>query len=106
MVLRKTLSIITNLTDMELTENKVSVLKYGLKYGLLTRPKKSEMIEIVGDIWKQILRNLLLKEDHILKHRLQNVLKSFTYKYLDLLTKIVVLTKKESILSVIYKIST
>ena len=47
--------IITDLTDMELTENEVSVLKYGLKYGLLTWPKKSEIVVIVKDIWDQIL---------------------------------------------------
>ena len=48
-------SIITNLTDTELTENEVSVLKFGLKYGLLTRPKQSKMIVIDEDIWDQIL---------------------------------------------------
>ena len=47
--------IITDLTDMELTENEVSVLKYGLKHGLLTWPKKSEIVVIVKDIWDQIL---------------------------------------------------
>ena len=31
-------SIITNLTDTKLTENEVSILKFGLKHGLLTRP--------------------------------------------------------------------
>ena len=39
MVLRKKKnpnSIITNLTDTELAENEVSVLKFGLKHGLLT----------------------------------------------------------------------
>ena len=47
-------SIITNLTDMELTENEVSALKFGLKHGLLTRPKESKMIVIAEDIWDQI----------------------------------------------------
>ena len=58
-------SIITNSIDMELTENEVSILKYGLKHRLLTRPKESEIIVIVVDIWDQILRNYVLKEDHI-----------------------------------------
>ena len=40
---------------MELTEIEVSVLKYGLKHGLLTRPTESEMVVIVEDIWGQIL---------------------------------------------------
>ena len=58
-------SIITNLTDMELTEIEVSVLEYGLKHGLLRRPNKSEIVAIVENIWDQVLRNDVLKEDHI-----------------------------------------
>ena len=77
-------SIITNLTDMELTENELSVSKYGLKHELLTRPKESEMIVIIDDIWEQILRKNVLMEDHISKHRLQTPLKAFTYNYLDI----------------------
>ena len=72
-------SIITNLTDMELTESEASVIKYSLKHGSLTRPKESEMVVIVEDIWDQILQNDVLKEDHISKHRLRTVLKAFTY---------------------------
>ena len=54
---------------MELTESEVSILKYGLKHELLTQPKESEMVVIVEDIWDQILRNNVLKEDHISKLR-------------------------------------
>ena len=74
----------TNLTDMELTEIEVSVLKVGLKHRLLTRPKESEMIVIAEDIWDQTLRNDDLKEDHISKYRLQTALKVFTYNYLNI----------------------
>ena len=38
------------------------------------------MIAIIGYIWDQILQNLVLKEDHVSKHCLQNALKAFTYK--------------------------
>ena len=72
-------SITTNLTDKELTESEASVIKYSLKHGLLTRPKESEMVVIVEDIWDHILQNDVLKEDHISKHRLQTALKAFTY---------------------------
>ena len=50
---------------MELTEIEVSVLEYGLKHGLLRRPNKSEIVAIVENIWDQVLRNDVLKEDHI-----------------------------------------
>ena len=42
--------IITNLTDMKLTENEVSILKNGLKHGLLTWSKENEMVAVVEDI--------------------------------------------------------
>ena len=61
---------------MELTENEASVLKYGLKHRLLTRPKESEMIAMN-----------VLKEDHISKHRPQTALKAFNYNYRDIYYK-------------------
>ena len=39
---------------MELTENEVSVLKYSLKYGLLTQSKESEM-KIIGNKFYKIM---------------------------------------------------
>ena len=42
------------------------------------------MVAIVENIWDQILRNDVLKEDHISKHRLQTALKAFPYNYLDI----------------------
>ena len=56
------------------------------------------MIVIAEDIWDQILRNNVLKQDHISKQPLQTALKAFTYNYLDI-------DCKESILSVNYRIS-
>ena len=75
-----TLIIVTNLTDMELTENKVSVLKYGLKHRFLNCPKESVILVVVEDSWDEILCHDVFKEDHISKHYLQTVLKAFTYK--------------------------
>ena len=42
------------------------------------------MVAIVENIWDQILRNDVLKEDHTSKHRLQTALKAFSYNYLDI----------------------
>ena len=41
------------------------------------------MIVIAEDICDQILRNDILRQDHISKHRLQTALKAFTYNYPD-----------------------
>ncbi|XP_066913068.1 uncharacterized protein [Clytia hemisphaerica] len=77
-------SIITNLTDFELTETEIEVLRLGLKHGVLLRPKESEMIVIAEDIWYQINRKNALQDKYFSKHRVQTALKSFTYNYLDL----------------------
>ena len=66
---------------MELHEDEIEV---GLKHELLIRPRKSEMIVIMEDIYDQILQHNTLKDDHIFKHRAQTALKAFTYNYLDL----------------------
>ena len=80
-------SIITNLSNVELNEDEIYVLKVGLKHCLLIRPRESEMIVIMGDIYDQILKQNTLKDDHIYRHRAQTVLKAFTYNYLDLIVK-------------------
>ena len=60
---------------------------YGLllrKNPLLNRPRESEMIVIMEDVYDQILKQNILKDDHIYRHRAQTALKAFTYNYLDL----------------------
>ena len=46
--------IITNLTNCELTENEVEVLRLGLKHDLILQPKETEMIAVIEDLWDQI----------------------------------------------------
>ena len=77
-------SIITNLSNVELNEDNICVLKVGLKHGLLIRQRESEMIVIMEDVYDQILKQNILKDDHIYRHRAQTALKAFTYNYLDL----------------------
>ena len=74
--------------DIELNDDEIAVLKLGLKYGLFIRPKENEVITVMEDIYGQIVRQDLLKNDNISKHwekhHVQKSLKSFTYFYLDL----------------------
>ena len=79
--------LVTNLANFELSANELSVLRLGLKHGLLVRPKESEMIAVVEDVWNQIIQRNALKDKHFAKHRVQTALKSFTYSYLDLDSK-------------------
>ena len=76
--------IITNLSDTELSDNEIFVLKLGLKNGILIKPKVTEMAIIMEDIHRQIVRLDLLKKNNISKHYVQTALKSFVNSYLGL----------------------
>ena len=56
MILKNLNSIMTNLADITLTENEISVLKYGLTPGFLTRLKKSKMIVITEVFWTKFYK--------------------------------------------------
>ena len=76
--------IITNLTNITLTQDEISVLELGLKHGVLLRPKEPKMIAIAENIYEQIEKHNVLKDNHISKAGAQTALKSFTYNCLDL----------------------
>ena len=69
----------TNLTNINLSNDEISVLDFGLKHGVLMRPKEPEMIAIVENVWEQIQNHGILKNDHISKVRAKTALKSFAY---------------------------
>ena len=75
---------ITNLTNVTLSNNEIEILQYGVKHGVATRPRESEMIVIVEDIYEPILRHNAIIDDHILQERLKTTLKAFTFNYLDI----------------------
>ena len=70
--------IITNLTNITLTQDEISVLELGLKHGVLLRPKETKMIAIAENIYEQIEKHNVLKDNHISKVKAQTGLKSFT----------------------------
>ena len=76
-------NLITNLTNVTLSNNEVKILKYGLKHGLAIRPKESEMIVIMEDIYEQILRHNAIKDSYISQERLKTALKGYTFNYVD-----------------------
>ena len=47
--------LITNLTNVTLSNNEIEILKYRVKHGLAIRPTELEMIIIIEDIYEQIL---------------------------------------------------
>ena len=76
--------LITNLTNVTLLNSKIEIFKYGLKHGLATRPKESEMIVIMEDIYEQILQHNAIKDNYISKETLKTTLKAFAFNYLDI----------------------
>ena len=46
--------IITNLTNIDLSNEKITVLELGLKYGVLIQPKEPGMIAAVENVSEQI----------------------------------------------------
>ena len=61
-----------------------SVLKLGLKHGILIRIKESEIVVIMEDLYEQIVRQDPLKKDNISKYCIQTAFSSFTYLNLKL----------------------
>ena len=47
--------LITNLTNVTLLNNEIEILVYGLNHGLAIRPKESEIIVVMEDIYEQII---------------------------------------------------
>ena len=57
--------------------------KYGLRYGVAVRPKESEMIVIMEDIYDKIMRHNVVQDSYISTERLKTNLQGYTFNYLD-----------------------
>ena len=90
-------NVITNLTRFELIDDEVEVLNFGLKHGVLSRPKESEMVATMEYVWEEIDNNNILKENHMTKQRVQTALRAFTHNYLDFESKDYHLDRKRMI---------
>ena len=76
--------LITNLTNVTLSNNEIEILMYGLNHGLAIRPKESEMIVIMEDINEKILRHNAIKDSCISQEKLKSILKAVTFNYSDI----------------------
>ena len=76
--------LITNVTNVTLSNNKIEILMYGLNHGLAIGPKESEMIVIMEDINEKILRHNAIKDSCISQEKLKSTLKAVTFNYLDI----------------------
>ena len=63
------------MSDIELNDDEIAVLKFGLKHGLFIRLRENEMIAVMEDIYDQIVRQDILQKDNISTHRVRTALK-------------------------------
>jgi hypothetical protein len=75
--------IITNLTGDTITKEEESILRFGLKHGLATRPKESDIIATTESIWEQLDREKLLLDGYIKQQRVKHSIKALACNFLD-----------------------
>ena len=75
---------IVNFTNHILSPGELDVLKFGLRYGLTTRPNKFQIIAVVEDVWSQVSRLNAFKDGKRVQDKMKNSLRSFIYNYIDL----------------------
>ena len=75
--------IITNLTGDIITSEEESVLRFGLKHGLATRPNESEVIASVESIWDQLNKQNLLPDIFIKQQKIKASIKALACNFLD-----------------------
>ena len=75
--------LVINLTDYELSNDELNVLKLGLNYSVALRPKESHILSEVECLWDQIVKKGLLK-DTKLEARVKTTLRAFAFSYLDI----------------------
>ena len=74
--------IITNLTGDTITKEEVSILRFGLKHGLATRLKESDIIATAESIWDQLDREKLLPDGHGKQQRVKHAIKALACNFL------------------------
>ena len=75
-------SIITNLTDDFLTSEE-HVHRFGLKHGLATRPKESDVIASAESIWDQLQHNNVVADSFTKQQKIKNSIKALACNFLD-----------------------
>ena len=74
--------IITNLTGETLTKEQESILRFGLKHNLATRPKDTEIIATVESN-QQLNQHNLLPSHFIKQQKIKNSIRAFASNLLD-----------------------
>ena len=72
--------VITNLSGHDQSNEELSILKSGLKHGLATRPNESNILSYAEDIWEQIEKANICRNEMYSKVKIRNALRGFVFK--------------------------
>ena len=74
---------ITNLTGDTITKEEESILRFGLKHGLATRPKETDVIAAAESIWHQLKKDNLLPDSYTKQQKIKHSIKALACNILD-----------------------
>ena len=75
--------IITNLTGQTLTKERESILRFGLKHNLATRPKETVIIATAESNWEQLNPHNLLPSNFLKQQKIKNYIRALASNFLD-----------------------
>ena len=76
--------LITNLADIELSNEEVEILTLGLNHGLALRPREEEIIPAIEGLFYRLKESNVIKKNYMATERVKYALRSFAYNILDL----------------------
>ena len=76
-------SLQTSNKDNTITREEESILRFGLKHGLATQPKESDIIAIAELIWDQLDQEKLLPDGHGKQERVKHAIETLVCNFLD-----------------------
>ena len=79
----KIIAIITNLTGETLTKEEESILRFGLKHNLATRPNETQVIATAESIWDRLCNHIALPDSFIKQQKIKNSIKALACNILN-----------------------
>ena len=77
-------AIVTNFSSHDLSNEVLSILKFGLKLGLATRPNESNILSYAEDIWEQIEKASICLNGMYSKAKIKNALRGFGFNLINI----------------------
>ena len=71
--------MVNNLSNYILSNEEYSILKFGLKYGFATRPNESNILDYTEDIWEQIDKSSICRNELYSKSMIENALRRLAF---------------------------